>query len=166
MSLQTLGWCLTFGVLLHNLEEALYLPAWSAHAGRWYRAVDARTFRIAVACFSALLVVLTTFGTRAAASRTTGHVSAYLMAGYSLAMALNAVVPHALLTLVTRRYMPGTATGLLLNLPIGALYIRLTVEHGAIAWPIFLWAGPLIVLGFLVSLPLFFAVARRLSALT
>ena len=105
MSLVAIGWLFTFGVLAHNTEEALHLPAWSAHAGKWHARVDAAEFRFAVAALSVLLVVVAAAASLASA----GSVSAYLMAGYVLAMVLNVLMPHVLVTVVMRKYMPGTA---------------------------------------------------------
>lgn len=160
MSLALLGWVFTLGALLHNAEEARWLPAWSARAGRWHAPVDARSFRIAAALLSGLFVLLT----MAAALSTAGGLAAYLMAGCVLAMMANAIVPHVLVSAITRRYMPGTATGVLLNLPLGALYLRQALQQHAIAWQHFRWAGPLVVLAMLAMLallPMLFALARR-----
>ena len=157
MSSVALGWLFTLGVLVHNFEEALYLPAWAASAGRWYRPVRAGEFRFAVGVFSALVLALT-----AAASVSPARSSgAYLMAGYVLAMVLNAFVPHLFATALVRRYMPGTATAVLLNLPLGWLYLRLVLlEHG-IDLRVFLWSGPLTVLAFLALIPGLLALGRR-----
>src|ERR1700724_1952658 len=109
MPLILIGWLFTLGVLLHNAEEALYLPAWSAGAGRWYKAIPPREFRFAAAVLSAIFIGITA----AASLSSSGSTAAYVMAGYALAMVLNAFVPHVLATLLMRRYMPGTATALL-----------------------------------------------------
>jgi hypothetical protein len=160
MSLALLAWLFTLGVLLHNLEEALYLPAWSELVGRWYRPVAASTFRFAAATLSVLLVLLTVFGSL---SRP-GAVGAYLMVGYVLAMVLNVVVPHAFVTIVQRRYMPGTATALLLNLPLGLLYLHRALGTGYIELRTFLWTGPAVVIALILLTPLLFALVRRFGA--
>lgn len=158
MSLPTLGWLLTLGVLLHNAEEALYLPEWSNVAGRWYRPVAARTFRIAILLFSGLMLLLTALSTRS----TAGSMTAYVMAGYALAMVLNALFPHLLATAVMRRYMPGTATALLLNVPLGLLFLHQARVQHRIDLHIFLWAGPAVVLAIVMILPVLFAIGRKL----
>ena len=106
MSLTALGWLFTLGVLAHNAEEAWRLPAWSARAGRWHAPVAAPVFRFAALVLSGLFVAITLVASNSVA----GGVAAYLMAGYALAMVLNVFMPHVLVTVVTRRYMPGTAT--------------------------------------------------------
>lgn len=157
MSLALLGWLFTLGALAHNAEEARWLPAWSARAGKWHAPVEARVFRLAAGLLSALFVAVTAAATFAA----TGSFATYLMAGYVLAMALNALLPHVLASIAMRRYMPGTATALAFNLPLGLLYLQRALDARAIAWPTFRWAGPLVVLGMLALLPMLFALARR-----
>lgn len=157
MSLATIGWLFTLGVLAHNAEEALCLPAWSACAGRWHTPVGKREFRFAVAALSALLVAIAAAASAAGA----GSIAAYLMAGYVLAMVLNVLVPHLLATLSMRKYMPGTATALLLNLPLGVLYLRQALLEGRIELGVFAWSGPLTVLAIVASIPVLFSLGRR-----
>jgi hypothetical protein len=160
MSLIAIGWLFTLGALLHNAEEALFLPAWSKRAGRFYKPVAARVFRTAVIILSALFVAVTVAGS---VSRP-GSIAAYLMAGYALAMVLNVFAPHVLVTVATRRYMPGTATAVLLNLPLGLLYLSRTFANAHVTLPTFYWAGPAVVLAMLSLLPGLFALSRRLHA--
>lgn len=161
MSLALLGWLFTSGVLLHNLEEGVYLPAWSQRTSRWYRPVSIRVFRFAAVILSIVLILLTLAGTLSHA----GGVGAYLMAGYALAMLINVFVPHLLATGLLRRYMPGTATAVLFNLPLGLLYLHLALQEGFIEWRVFRWAGPLVVIGLLALMPLLFALGRRIVPL-
>ncbi|MEW9573670.1 HXXEE domain-containing protein [Rhodanobacter sp. Si-c] len=158
MTLNTLAWLFTGRVLLHNLEEALWLPTWSMRAMRWYRPVrvPAPVFRFAAGALSLAFVVLTLSATMSQP----GGVAAYLMAGYALAMLLNVLMPHALATVALRRYMPGTATALLLNLPLGLLYLQQALAEHAIEPRMFRWAGPLVVVGLLVAMPVLFALGR------
>lgn len=102
MTVQTLMWLFPLAVTLHNLEECLWLPDWSRHTP-WWPQVDAAEFRFALVVLT-LLAYLTAFW---GLSRGPGSVGAYLHAGYMLAMLLNAFVPHLVVTLVTRRPMPG-----------------------------------------------------------
>lgn len=158
MSLALLGWIFTLGALAHNAEEARWLPVWSARAGKWYPPMDARVFRLAAGMLSILFVAVTLAATFAAA----GSIAAYLMAGYVLAIVLNVLMPHVLASVAMSRYMPGTATALAFNLPLGLLYLHRALVERAIAWPTFRWAGPLVVLTMLALLPMLFALARRL----
>ncbi len=44
-----LAWAFVIAVAIHNLEEAMYLPAWSRPAGHWHAPVAETEFRFAVA---------------------------------------------------------------------------------------------------------------------
>ncbi len=159
MDFVALCWLFAVAITIHNTEEALYLPAWSVTAGRWHSHVSAPVFRFAVVVLTlegyilALLVTLT--GRQS--------ISAYLIAGYALAMLLNVIMPHAAATLVLRRYAPGLGTALVFNLPVTVLLIDQGIRTEYIALDTFVWAGPLVVLGVLASLPILFALGRRLS---
>lgn len=157
VSLTTLGWLFTLAVLAHNLEEALHLPAWSLRAGRVAVPVRPRVFRWAVAWLSLGFVA----ATAAASVSAPASLGAYLMAGYVLAMVLNVFVPHLAASALTRSYMPGTGTALLLNLPLGLLYLHRAVASQSITLPTFYWAGPLVVLGIAGVLPALFALGRK-----
>jgi len=160
MSLTSIGWLFTLGVLLHNTEEALRLPAWSLHAGRWHPPVGPREFNFALVVLSALLVIFALVSSSAGS----GSVSAYLMAGYVLAMVLNAFMPHVLATVLMRRYMPGTATAIIFNLPLGLLYLRRSLSENRIELHVFYWAGPVVVLGILALIPFLFFLGRKCFA--
>ncbi len=51
-------------------------------------------------------------------------IGVYFVAGYALAMLMNVLFPHLLATLIMRRYAPGTATALLLNLPVTVVLLN------------------------------------------
>lgn len=158
MSLTAIGWLFTLGVLAHNVEEARFLPAWSSRAGRFYKPVAPPVFRCAVMLLSAVFVVITTW----ASLSSPGSVALYIMAGYVLAMVLNVLAPHVLASVFMRRYMPGTATAVLLNLPLGVWYLHRAVAEQSIELSAFYWAGPLVVLTIVALLPGLFALGRRL----
>ena len=160
MSLDLLAWLFTLGVAAHNAEEALLLPAWSKAAGRWHMPVGAREFTFAVVVLTLLLAALAGVAMSAGAQ----SVWAYLFAGYVFTMVANVFVPHALATLALRRYMPGTATALLFNLPLGGLFLQQAVLQGFIVWPTIAWVAPGVALVIVLSLPVLFAAGRRLFA--
>ena len=152
-------WLFALVITLHNLEEALLLPRWSQSVGRWHHPVGEREFRFAVSVLTALayvVVYLSTVGGKES-------VGAYLLAGYALAMLMNVFFPHLFTTLIMRQYTPGTATGLLLNLPVTSLLLYRAFKQGYVRLSTFQWAGPLVVAAILVSVPLLLAIGRRLS---
>lgn len=111
---------------LHNMEEALWLPAWSQNVGKaFHTPVEANEFRFAVLVVTIFGYLLTFAALVLGGSLPIIH---YAYLGFVLAMMVNAVMPHLAATMLTRRYAPGTLTAILLNLPVG-LYLVLVV-HG------------------------------------
>lgn len=161
MDFITLTWLFVVATAVHNAEEALWLPAWSRTAGRWHGAVGATEFRFAVA----VLTVLAAFSAWLAAMQGKESLGTYLVSGYALAMTLNAIFPHFLATFALRRYMPGTATGMFLNLPIGVALLTQAMSEGYIDAAAFLRFGPLVVIGLLASIPLLFGIGRGMAEL-
>ncbi len=159
MTLTGLSVAFVAAVLLHNAEEALFLPAWSRHADRWYRPVGAWEFRFAAVVLSLVLIAIAWL----AVALGPRSVGAYLFLGFVFAMAVNAIVPHLALTVVQRRYMPGTATGMLLNLPLGACVLREAVHQRWVAAGTLAWSAPVVAIALGSSLPLLLAAGRRVA---
>ena len=156
-----LVWLFALAITVHNLEEAIWLPEWSKTAGRWHRPVSAKEFRFAVFVLTVLAYAAAGLAT-AEGKESTG---AYLAAGYALAMLLNVFLPHGIATLVMRRYVPGTLTALIFNLPVTIMLLYRGFHEGYIHIQKFVWLGPLVVFGVLASIPLLFALGRRLPGL-
>jgi hypothetical protein len=94
MNFPILSGLFAVAMTLHNLEEALWLPKWSQSAGRWHHPVGAREFRFAVG----VLTVLAYVGAYLSAVGGKETVGAYFIAGYALAMLMNVLLPHLLVT--------------------------------------------------------------------
>jgi hypothetical protein len=153
-----LAWLFAAAVTVHNLEEAVFLPAWSENAGRWHRPVGANEFRFAVV----VLIVLAGVAALLATVQGRESIGAYILSGYALAMLLNVAFPHLLATVATRRYMPGTATALALNLPVTAALLRQAFREGYISATDFALAAPVVVLAIVLLIPVLFYVGRKL----
>jgi hypothetical protein len=152
MSFIQYTWLFAFVVAAHNLEEAIWLPAWSQTAGRWPQAVGNTEFRFAVIILTLLAVISTWLAT----VQGKASFGAYLVAGYALAILLNVLVPHLAASLVSRSYMPGTATAVLLNLPVTIGLLTRAFREGYIQSHAFLVFGPMVVIGIVTSIkPLF-----------
>lgn len=158
MSLPLLVALFVAAVLLHNAEEAIWLPAWSKHAGRWHPGVGPVEFRFAAVLLSVLLIASAVAGI-ASGPRS---AAAYLLFGYVFAMTANAVVPHAAVTLASRRYMPGTATGLALNLPLGCLVLRSALADGWVSLRAIAVVAPAVTVVLILAIPLLFSLGRLL----
>jgi hypothetical protein len=120
---------LPVAVALHNLEEALWLPRWSqTTSGRWRRPVEPWPFR-----FAAFVLTLVAFLIAAWTQvRGPGSLPHYLLASYALGQGLNVIVPHAMVTLTTRRYAPGLLTGLLFVVPAASALLLRSLPSGAL----------------------------------
>ncbi|TIV78605.1 MAG: HXXEE domain-containing protein [Mesorhizobium sp.] len=153
-----LAWLFAAAVVVHNLEEAILLPAWSKRAGRWHSPVGAREFRFAVLMLAALAIGAALL----AALQGQESMGAYLLSGYALAMLLNVVFPHLLATIAMRRYMPGTATALAFNLPVSVTLLHRAFEEGYISSARFALAGPAVVLAIVLLIPALFYLGRKL----
>lgn len=158
MSLVQLGWLFTIGVLAHNAEEALLLPSWSRQAGRWHRPVSDNQFRFSVSVLSAALLILMS----AASFSMPRSVAAYLITGCAFTVLLNVAAPHLVASIAMGKYMPGTATAVLLNLPLGGVFLYRALADGYVDPRSFVWSGPLTALSIVASIPALFALGRRL----
>jgi hypothetical protein len=150
MDLSLLGWLFALGAVAHNAEEAMLFPAWSVRFGRWYASVSSERFRFAAIILSALGLLAALFASLGGAQ----SAGAYFISGYALAMALNAFVPHIAATVALRVYVPGAATALLFNLPLGSWLVYRSLIEGYVDPKVFAIVGPAIVLCMLASLPL------------
>ena len=175
MKFDALVWVFALAATIHNLEEALLLPAWSRRAWRqveeaavlpaWLRRAGRRRVEVGAGEFRLGVLALTLVTYFIAVLAAAGSaVAAYLVCGFALAMALNAFVPHLAASVALREYAPGTASGLLLNLPICAALLMEAAAESRIAWPMFAWVGPATVLAIAAAIPAAFALGRALPA--
>lgn len=146
-------------VTIHNLEEAIAYPTWSQTTPGWPRPVESGEFWFAVTILTLLAYLITTFSIR------TGKQSwaSYLLVGYAFAMVINVAVPHLLATVVFQRYMPGLATGLLLNLPIMTGLIYSAFQEKVVDWRKSLLVFFGVTLALLAALPILFTIGRSFS---
>ena len=104
-----------FAFVIHNIEEAIWLPSWSKHAKKFHKAVGFNEFVFAVLIITILGVLLTFLN-----SIYDNKIMNSLYLGYVGMMVLNAIFPHLVATIVLRRYAPGLITAITLNVPIGS----------------------------------------------
>lgn len=106
-------------VTLHNLEEAIWLPGWTrVHVKVRFGSIP-MAYWIGASIVS-VLVWTAAVGAALSSTKAPFHLA---LSGFALAMSLNALVPHLALSLIKGSYMPGAATGMLLNLPVGVVVI-------------------------------------------
>lgn len=117
------------GVTLHNLEEAVYLTDWARSNLRLFFEPNRRIYWILTSSAS-VVIWIPIIGVCVSAESSPFQS---VLSGFALAVAINAVFPHAALSLIRHSYSPGTATGMLFNLPLGVSLIRqqLSAASGA-----------------------------------
>jgi hypothetical protein len=108
------------GVTLHNFEEALFMVDWArSHVKLWFEP-NHKIYWVLTSLVS-MVVWIPVIGV-CVSPHPSGFQDA--LSGFALTMAINAFVPHLILSLVKHSYAPGAGTGMLLNLPLGVWLIR------------------------------------------
>jgi hypothetical protein len=106
-------WMLAIAETVHNVEEGIWLPAWSHAAGVWHPPVGAVEFRWAVTVITLMFYAII-FGF----SRRESAFTRYLLGGALVMILFNVFVPHLTATIVTAQLAPGVVAGVLLNIPV------------------------------------------------
>lgn len=107
-------------VTLHNLEEAVFLVSWYNVHWKLKFTPNAKIYWVVTSLVSVAIWIPVV----AVCVWPESRGFQWALAGFALAMAVNAVIPHLVLTVATHSYSPGTGTGMLLNLPLGAWLIH------------------------------------------
>ena len=145
-----------FAFVIHNIEEAVWLPRWSKHAKKFHKSVDFNEFIFAVLIITILGVLLTFLN-----SIYDNKIMNSLYLGYVGMMVLNAIFPHLVATIALRRYAPGLITAIALNVPIGSYILYESMKElefiNIITSTIFISA--IIV----VSLPVLFRISKWIT---
>ncbi|HEX3543329.1 MAG TPA: HXXEE domain-containing protein [Candidatus Acidoferrum sp.] len=157
MRLERLLWMFPVAVTLHNLEEAVWLPAWSQHAGIWEQPVGAREFRVAAVLLAIFAYAVTYWSIR------TGQegVGTYVITGFLFAMLLN-VIYHVAATLSLREFAPGILTAVLINLPVMGYLLWRMFQERWVTWPKALVAFIAIPPAILLLIPVLFWIGRTI----
>ncbi|HXN47327.1 MAG TPA: HXXEE domain-containing protein [Bryobacteraceae bacterium] len=122
------------GVTLHNIEEAMFLVDWSrSHFKPWFE--PDRKIYWAVTSLVSVVIWIPVVGV-CVSKESSSFQNA--LSGFALAMAINALLPHLLISLVKHSYSPGVETGMLFNLPLGVLLIHEQLSDRALS-PVEFW---------------------------
>ncbi|HRP79072.1 MAG TPA: HXXEE domain-containing protein [Aquamicrobium sp.] len=147
---------LALAATAHNVEEMIWLPSFPhPPALRWD--VSPRAFRFAAAAITLV------FWAAALALASGVPTLEPVVAGFALAVIVNAFLPHLALTVILRRYHPGTASGLLLVVPAALLYLVTVDASQRIGDPAFLAWAAAGAAGLAAAVPLLLALGRRLG---
>jgi hypothetical protein len=128
-----LQWLFPIAVLIHNGEEAIWMPGWvSTHAAQLpVQAPGGLKIRVALLVLTVAAMVVTELSRR----RGPGSVWAYLTFGYVVAMLGNVFVPHVPASFIFRSYTPGVITAVALNLPVMSyLAVRAVRDGWVVGW--------------------------------
>lgn len=106
-------------VIIHNFEESLSLSNWVSKYSKVWFIPNQNAYFIATNFVS--LVICGAISWQIIDNQSLLPIS--ILSGFTLAMVVNAFVPHLLQSLTTRTYMPGLATGIFLNAPSGLLLL-------------------------------------------
>ncbi len=157
MTPAALYWLFALAFTVHNIEEGLFLPAYTAAVPRLAGKVTPFAFRFALVALTGLLYGVVAFA--AAGSRP----AVVLLAGAAIVMVANAVIPHLMLTVAFRRYAPGTGTALGLMLPLSLLVVIDGFAAGLLTGRTLLVATITVAAAVVVAIPLLFWAGRRIE---
>ena len=155
--LRARAWWFPVAFSVHNLEEALWLPAWSRDAAPFHAPVSAFEMAFAVTVLSALSVVVTALG------RSRGNMFGHATVGSWVMMLGNVVAPHLAATVALGRYAPGLGTGLLVMGPVAGWLLVSEVRRGSLGLGRALANGLVVSALTIGSLPALFLLGRQLE---
>jgi hypothetical protein len=154
-------WLFPTAFAIHNIEEALWLPAWSQSAGRFHKPVGAFEFRFALVVLTSIAVVITALLCASGKQ----SIPSYLFFAFSFGMLVNVFAPHLTATLVLRRYCPGLLTGLLVVMPTTGFLLWFGYTKEYFLFPMF-WYVTIPFAGLVIgSIPVLFKVGKRIRNL-
>ena len=143
---------LALAVTAHNLEEMIWLPGFKPGLAPTISATAFRFAASAIAVVFWVVAIAVPYVPRAGA----------IMAGFAVAMMVNAVVPHLALTAWLRRYHPGTATAWLTVVPAALLMLASSGGAARLSDPDFLFGAVAGFAGLAISLPVLLLIGRLL----
>jgi hypothetical protein len=143
MSFSRMQWLFPIAVLLHNCEEAIWMPAWVVQHSGQLPVVPPGLDEIRRALL--VLVVAAFMVTYLSARNGRDSLWSYLLFGSIVTMLANVFVPHVPASIVFRAYTPGVATAVLINLPLMTWLAVLAVRDK--------WVGGWRAAGFAVGVP-------------
>ncbi len=145
-----------FAILIHNIEEALWLPGWSSQVRPKDKVIDKSEFYFAVLIITVLAVLVTS----AFIIFPFVNLIKYSYFGFLAAMIINVFAPHLITTISFRKYTPGLITGVLLICPINGYIIFRALLVGILSWEELIFSTLVVGGMLLLSLPLLFKMSK------
>jgi Na+(H+)/acetate symporter ActP len=122
------------GVTLHNLEEAIFLVDWFRSHLKLRFEPNPKIYWVLTSLVT-VVIWIPVVGVCVSKENCSFQIA---LSGFALAMAINAVLPHLMISLVKHSYSPGVGTGMLFNLPLGVLLIHEQLNERTIP-PVEFW---------------------------
>lgn len=152
-------WLFIAAFIIHNTEEALYLPKWSKAAGKFHKPVGPFEFRFALLVITAIAFVITLYfcfnGKQSFACS--------LYFSFNFGMFLNVFFPHLAGTIVMKRYTPGLLTGVFLILPATSFILIYGHNNGYYSFPEILYITIPFAILMTASIPLLFRIGKYIQ---
>lgn len=145
-----------FSITLHNLEEALWLPAWSHSTSKFHKTVEKNEFHFAVIVITSLAYLSTFFYLLYPNS----SLAKYILFGFLGSMIVNVFFPHLMASIILKRYAPGVVTGVLLNLPINSFILYQFFQSNELTIKILLLSTLVVGVVLLCLIPALFKVGK------
>jgi hypothetical protein len=158
-SLPWFFWLFPAAFAIHNIEEALWLPAWSKSAGRFHKPVATFEFVFALIVITAISVILTVLFYSAGKQ----SLASYLYFAFNFGMFFNVFVPHLAATIVLKKYCPGLLTGLLFLVPTTLFILWYGYENEFFLLPKFWFVTIPFAVLMVGSIPILFSIGRSLQ---
>lgn len=117
-------WLLPVAFTLHNAEEWIWLPGWSAEGFR--TPPRSAELRFALVVLTSAVWVIAFFASRSRA----GGAAVYAAVAAAAIILLNVLFPHVLATVVFGQYAPGVVTAVVINAWAMPLVLRAAFRDG------------------------------------
>jgi len=153
-------WLFAISEMLHNLEEAIWLPGWTETAKIAHLTVGAFEFRFAVTLITIIFLGITYYF-----SKYENRSSKYLMGGTLVIALFNVFVPHLIGTIFTGQYFPGVVTGVLLNIPVIIYLLRRGLAEGFFQIKMLILGGVGMAIVILLLLQMLFALGKVIAGI-
>ena len=155
MSRKALLWLVPVLITIHNLEEAVFMPAFlqtrnaaiPSSLQTLLPPITYRQFLIALIVMTAMPYVIASLGSL---EREAGGL--YLLLGLQVVMLYN-VLAHVLMAAVMGGYAPGVVTAVTINLPFSLYLVRRALKERWAPRRVILWLFPIGLIVHAIGLP-------------
>jgi hypothetical protein len=152
-------WAFPVAFTIHNIEEAIWLPAFSQSAGKYHKPVRRFEFvfaLIVITLFAAVITFLFYLSGK-------HSVACYLFFSFNFGMLINVFIPHLVATIALKKYCPGLLTGILFLTPTTIYLLLYGYNNGYFVFPTFWFVTIPFAAVVLWSIPFLFKVGKYLQ---